>query len=128
MSQDSHESRPIDVQLSNASQQEEARKCLLMMLSAVQFLARLGLSFRGRDDDEKNFNHLLKYKSENDPSLSKWLSLKTDYTCLQIQNEILNLFSNYIIREIIIHFRPCSFVSSWMVPKIYQERNSNQSA
>ncbi len=85
MSQDSHESRPIDVQLSNvlASQQEEARKCLLKIISAVQFLARLGLSFRGRDDDEGNFDHLLKYKSEDDPSLSKWLSLKTDYTCPQ---------------------------------------------
>ncbi len=97
-----YESRPIDIQLSNvlASQQEGARKCLLKIISAVQFLARQGLSFRGHDDDEGNFNQLLKYKSEDDPSLSKWFSLKMDYTCLQIQNEILNLFSNSIIRGI----------------------------
>lgn len=83
-----YESRPIDVHLSIvlASQQKEARKCLLKIISAVQFLARQALSFRDHDDDEGNFNQLLKYKSENDPSLSKWLSLKTDYTCPQIQN------------------------------------------
>jgi len=67
-----YESRPIDVQLSNvrASQQEEARKCLLKIISAVQFLVRQGLSFRGHDDDEGNFNQLLKY-SRLPPHLRK---------------------------------------------------------
>lgn len=69
-----YESRPIDVQLSNvrASQQEEARKCLSKTISAVQFLARQGLSFRGHDDDEGNVNQLLKYKSDDDSQYSNW--------------------------------------------------------
>lgn len=97
----------MDVQLSNvrASQQEEARTCLLKIISAVQFLGRQGVALRGHDDSEGNFAQLLKYKSEDDPGLTKWLSSRIDYTCPQVQNEILSLLSNSIVREIADNIR-----------------------
>ena len=98
-----YETRSVDVQLSNvqASQKEEAHTCLLKIVCAVQFLARQGLALRGHDDSEGNFAQLLKYKSD----LRKWLSSRIYYTCPQVQNEILNLLSHSIIREIADNIR-----------------------
>lgn len=102
-----YETRSVDVQLSNvrASQQEEARTCLLKIISAVQFLGRQGVALRGHDDSEGNFAQLLKYKSEDDPGLNKWLGSRIDYTCPQVQNEILSLLSNSIVCEIADNIR-----------------------
>lgn len=71
----------------------------------MQFLARQGLALRGHDDSEENFAQLLIYKSEDDPDLRKWLSSRIDYTCPQVQKEILNLLSHSIIREIADNIR-----------------------
>lgn len=71
----------------------------------MQFLARQGLALRGHDDSEENFAQLLIYKSEDDPDLRKWLSSRIDYTCPQVQNEILNLLSHSIIHEIADNIR-----------------------
>lgn len=59
----------MDVQLCNvqASQQQEARTCLLKIISNVQFMARQGLALRRHVDSEGNFAQLLKYKSQDDP-------------------------------------------------------------
>lgn len=69
-----------------------------------------GAALRGREAEEGHVNQLLKVRCEDDPGLEKWLSTrKHDYTkSPKIQNEILNLFANSIIREIIssIHMLP----------------------
>lgn len=103
--------KPVDVQLSSAkaAQQQESRRCLLKIAGSVQLLARQGAALRGHEAEEGNLNQLLKVRCEDDPGLEKWLSTrKHDYTSPKIQNEILNLFANSIIREIIssIHMLP----------------------
>ena len=92
----------MDVQLSNvrASQQEEARTCLLKIISAVHFLGRQGVALGGHDESEGNFSQLLKYKSEDNPGLSKWLRSRIDFPCPQVRNEILSLLSNSLVCEI----------------------------
>ncbi len=104
-----YEDRSVQVQLSSVSvkQQEEARGCLLKIIGAVQMLARQGLPFRGHECGEGNFEQVLKYKSEDDPSLTKWLTCgrKDVYTSAMVQNEILTLFSSVIIREIVENIR-----------------------
>lgn len=61
----------VQVQLSSVSvkQREEARGRPLKVIGAVQMLARQGLPFRGRDCGEGTFEQVLKYKSEDEPSL-----------------------------------------------------------
>lgn len=70
-------------------------------------LARQGLPFRGHKCGEGNFEQVLKHKSEDDPSLTKWLTCgrKDVYTSAIVQNEILTLFSSMIIREIVENIR-----------------------
>jgi hypothetical protein len=97
-----HEGKSVQCQLSSvtAQQQEEARACLLKIIGGLQILARQGLAMRGHDSGEGNFDQLLKYKAEDDPCLSKWLTRKKTYVSAPIQNELLQLFSCSIIREI----------------------------
>lgn len=55
-------------------QQEEAGIRLLRIIGAVQMLARQILPFSGHDYDAGNFEQVLEYKSEDEPSLTKWLT------------------------------------------------------
>lgn len=81
----------------------------MKIVDSVKFLARQGAALRGHADDEGNLCQLLKLRSEDDPGLAKWLSTrKHDFTSPKIQNEILHLLANSIIRDIIgtIHKLP----------------------
>jgi len=103
-----YEDRSVQCQLASvsASQQEEARACLLKIIGAVQLLARQGLALRGHDSSEGNLDQLLKYKAEEDPCLARWLASKKDvYTSGTIQNEFLNLISTSIVRDIAYEIR-----------------------
>ena len=58
----------IGKMLSSTVLQERAdnRKCLLMILSVLQFLARQGCAFRGHDDESGNFYQLFSLLSRED--------------------------------------------------------------
>ena len=60
--------KDIDKMLSSTVLQERAdnRKCLLTILSALQFLARQGCAFRGHDDESGNFYQLFSLLSRED--------------------------------------------------------------
>lgn len=99
-----YEDGSVQVQPSSVSvkQREEARGFPLKVIGAVQMLARQGLPFRGHECGEGNFEQVLKYKSEDEPSLTKWLTAgrKEDLdTSAVVHNEILTLFSSAVIRE-----------------------------
>ena len=75
---------------------------LLKLIQNIQFLARLGIAFRG-DGDEKdsNFLQLLLLRSTDDPSILSYLQRKTDkYTSPQIQNELIKIMALQILWEI----------------------------
>ncbi|KAJ8381375.1 hypothetical protein SKAU_G00021530 [Synaphobranchus kaupii] len=95
------DSNPVSVQLSSAwaKQQEEARHSLLRIVSSVQYLASQGQALRGKSGSG-NLDQLLKLRSEDDPVLKKWLTRTTNYTSWNAQNEILNVMSNTVIRDI----------------------------
>lgn len=98
----SQEGTPVDAQLSSAlaRQQENGRHCLQSIAGSIQFLARQGLALHGHNDDEGNFYQLLKHKGKKDARLSDWLSHSIDYTSPLVQNEILKLLGNNIVRDI----------------------------
>ena len=97
-----HEAQPITATLSCAQkkQQEQARENLLKIVGGIQYLARQGNAFRGHEQNEGNFKQLLQYKAEDDPKLASWLAGKQNFTSPMIQNEILQIISNSIIKEI----------------------------
>ncbi len=94
--------KSINAQLSSvlATAQEEARSNLQNILGSVKYLAQQGLALRGHGNEEGNFHYLLLLKAEDDPALGHWLKWNHSYTSPVVQNEMLSLMSNTIIRNI----------------------------
>ena len=75
------------------------------------FAVRQALALLGDDDDESNFIHLLRLQSKTFPELTDWLSKNTErYTSHGVQNEIINLMSNQIMRNLLEPVRSCIFL------------------
>lgn len=99
-----YQNRSVETQLSTAKdqQQREGRSCLVKIVKSLCFLARQGLALRGHSDDEGNFKQLLQLRADDDDVLKRWFSKATNnYTSCDIQNEILNLMANSIVRGIV---------------------------
>lgn len=60
-----------------------------------------GLAFRGVDEESGNFSQLLKYKAEGDAELTIWLKGHFDFTSPQMQNTVLKLMGDTILRGIV---------------------------
>lgn len=93
----------IDAQLSQqcSEQQKNAQKSLTTIFSTVRYLARQGLAFRGHEAEEGNFKELLRVRSTDVSELQTFMhSTKNDMTSGVRQNEIIDLFSQAIVREI----------------------------
>lgn len=55
---------------------------------------------QGNDEEQLNFIQLLCLRSEVFPFLIKWFEKKTNkYVCQDIQNELLPLMSNTVVRK-----------------------------
>lgn len=96
-------SRPgVDTQISKHvnEQQVRARKALYIIFTSAQLLARQGLAFRGHETDEGNFKQLLRVRSEDSIDLRNFLLIKNDMTSAARQNEILDMLSHSIVRNI----------------------------
>ena len=64
----------------------------------------------GDDDGESNFIQFLRLQSKTFPELTDWLSKKTEkYTSHDFQNEIINLISNQIVKNLLKPVRNSSF-------------------
>ena len=73
---------------------------------AVSCPARKAEAMQGDTDDEKNFIQLLKLRRKDQPLLSKWLERKEDiYTSHDIQNEIIAIVANHVIRDLVLEIR-----------------------
>ena len=61
---------------------------------------------QGDTDDESNFSQLLKLRGKDQPLLLKWLERKEDrYTSHDIQNEIIAIMVNHVIRDLVSEIR-----------------------
>ena len=77
-----------------------AQKALLKIVSSLQFLAKQGLAIRGKESTDGNFKALLQLRASDDKNLESWIDKKQSYTSGTIQNEILQLMSHKILRNI----------------------------
>ena len=94
----------VDVgeQMSDSLVNEKAknRQMFLTILQNVQFLARQGLAFRGKED-QGNFDQLVKLSSKIDPRITSWIGKKRNkYLHSDSRNEILKLMVFTMLRDI----------------------------
>ena len=96
---------------SYASQKDENRRMLLVILSSIRFLGRQGLALRGRyktNDDstlrgeiDSNFIQLLRLRAEDSPGILKWIDRpQNKFTSPDVQNEMLSIMALHILRDI----------------------------
>ncbi|KAI4824444.1 hypothetical protein KUCAC02_012955 [Chaenocephalus aceratus] len=97
------EPEPVNVQLSRELErrQQQARRNLMKIVEGVRYLARQGLAFRGDQKESGNLSQLLKYKATGDAELTSWLKGPLDFTSPELQNELLKVMANTIIKEIV---------------------------
>lgn len=85
---------------------ESNRICFIKVIECLQYLARQGQAMQGDTDDESNFIQLLKLRGKDQPLLLKWLERKEDrYTSHDIQNEIIAIMANHVIRDLVSEIR-----------------------
>lgn len=89
------------------------RKYLITVLSNIKYLARQGLPLRGdADETNSNFIQLLKLRSIDNPTILSYLEKKKDkLTSPEIQNEILQIMANTILRDKISDIQKTKFIS-----------------
>jgi hypothetical protein len=74
--------QPVECQLSTQrdAEQREARCCLKVIFTSIQYLARQGLALRGHTDSEGNFKQLLLLRCRDKPVMQRWLDRRTNMT------------------------------------------------
>ena len=95
----------VDEMLSqvHSNQKKLNGRMLMIIMQNVRFLSRQGLALTGHGDDESNFTQLLKFRSVDQTDICDWLAKKggDKYICPEVQNEILTLMSQVILRVIV---------------------------
>lgn len=92
----------INAQLSTQllHDQRQSRAALLKLITTLKYLAEQGLAIRGHEASEGNFARLLQLRAEDDQNLKAWLSRKVSFTSGKVQNEILKIMGNAVVRDI----------------------------
>ena len=97
----------------HAEQMALNRKCLLAIISSIQFLARQGLALSGtytnsddhlngiRGEVDSNFMQLLLLRKQEVPGFDTWLQKSRDrFICPEIQNELLQIMGLSVLRKV----------------------------
>lgn len=92
-------------------EQEKNRAVLMKILTSIRFLARQGLAVRGHSDDTGNYRELLKLRSDDVENLRSWFGRKRHYLSHDVQNEMLNLMSQHLLRRLLADVKKNAFYS-----------------
>ena len=96
-----------------AIDKQNNRNYLLRVLSSIKYLARQGLPLRGDGDDStSNFYQLMRLRGEDHPEIFTFLEKKQlKYTSHEIQNEMLSIMAQRILRGIVKQIQSSTFFS-----------------
>lgn len=101
-----HSSVDVGSQLSvqNEVVKKMHREMFLKLLECIRYLARQGLPIRGHHEDsiafEGNLYQLLLLQAKDCPQMGTWLK-KREYISPEITNEIISLFGQMVLRQIL---------------------------
>jgi hypothetical protein len=87
------------------SDQHKWRLALLKVIGSLKYLAAQGLAIRGHSEASGNLVSLLQLRSSDVPILDEWLNKRHNWLSHDIQNEILQIMSNDILRDIAAEIR-----------------------
>ena len=93
---------PVKAKSDTAARNEQlkARNALVKVISSLKYLAEQGLAIRGKESSGGNFQKLLELRMKDVNDLMVWLGKTTSYTCVMIQNEMLEIMSLQILGDI----------------------------
>ena len=95
----------VDCQLSEQKKKEQAQARLMLhkQFTSIRYLVVQGLALRGHDSDDGNFLNLLRLRAGDctECNMKAWLDRVTNFTSPVAQNEILELLSNAVIRNVV---------------------------
>ena len=80
---------------------------LRAIFTSIRYLSQENIAFKGTENVEGKFLKLLILRKNDNPQLESWLHMLTDNTSKihllswQIQNEIIEIFSHAVLRELI---------------------------
>ncbi len=81
---------------------------LLKVLSSLRFLLRQSLTIRGHTESEGNLVQLLLLRSEDCPTLTRWLK-NQQYMSHEIINELITLMVNELLRQLLAAIREATW-------------------
>ena len=81
------------------------------LFTSVQYLARQCIAIRGHTLDSGNLHQLLLTRCRDSPSLMVWFNKKQNWNSPVHQNEILNMFSHSIVRQLVSEINKASVFS-----------------
>ena len=88
-----------------ADSRQKERKHLIDVIQCLRFLARQGIAIQGNPGND-NFTQLLMLLGTKDPSIKSTLErTRLKYTHNDIQNELLDLMAQHVIREKLKYIR-----------------------
>ena len=92
----------IDLSNTNAQKvRKENRHVFAKVVETLQSLAGQGIAIRGDNEQESNFLQLLKLRAKDDGLLASHRDGGLKYASHDIQNEILSLIANEVIRDLL---------------------------
>ena len=100
-------SRPITevIETADAKQQKVNRVSLLHLITSIMYLAKRGMAFRGHESSDGNYVELVELRATDCAELEEWMRRKERFLHSDIQNELLKLISNEVLRDIISDMR-----------------------
>ena len=124
-----HTTDDVGELLSSAHAQEKHanRMWLVKVFENILFLARQGLAMRGHGDDaDSNFMQLVRLRAIDNPQFLTWIERKTNkYTSPQVQNELINVMAQSIVRNIASSIRKAKYFSI-MADEVTDASNKEQ--
>lgn len=82
---------------------------LLIEIQCIKCLLRQGIALRGHVEDEGNLIQLLKLREADVDGLSSWIK-EGNYLSHDIVNEICQIISLSIVRELVKEVKNCFFL------------------
>ncbi|KAJ8895481.1 hypothetical protein PR048_000814 [Dryococelus australis] len=94
---------PVNAQLEIgvSKEQRNACKCLVTIISSLRYLMRTGNSVRSHDHSEGNLMEFLEERYLDVPVLNQWLKRRGKYLSSDIQNELIEIMTHNVLREIV---------------------------
>ena len=87
-----------------ARDQQWHREMLIKEISSLRYLMQQGLAVRGHKEEEGNLYQLLKCRSEDVSTLSRWLN-DGRYLLHEVINEIIEIMAHKVLRQILSEIR-----------------------